>query len=222
MIDYLRMRENMIAGQLLPGRIDNDLIINAFSDTPREQFLPENLKPIAYSDSSINLGNNRFMIDPLNLAKMIQFAKIESDNIVLVIGSNLGYESALISKIASTVVGLEAIHDFKKKSENTIKELNIDNVLFVEGEYNKGYSKYAPYDVIIVLGSIYFLKESLFNQLGSKGKLITSEPHNKFSSEGRAILYSKTDNLISKQNLFDLTLPKIEGFEADSKDSFIF
>ena len=222
MIDYLLMRKSMIAGQLLPGRINDESILNAFLNVPRENFLPKNLKPIAYSDTVIDIGSDKFMIDPLNLAKMIQYTQIKSDNLVLIIGSNYGYETALVSKIASTVIGLEANCEFKNSSERKIKELNINNALIVEGELNKGYNKYAPYDVILVLGSISFLKENLFNQLSSKGRLIASEPHSNFSLEGKAVMYSKTDNSISKQNLFDLTLPKIQGFESDVKNNFVF
>ena len=221
MIDYSSMKQNMIEGQLLPGRITETSIINAFKELPREYFLPDHLKPFAYSDKHISLENNRFLMAPLSIALMIQATKITTDEIILVIGSWTGYESSIISKLSSTVIALDSNKELKKIAEKNIRAMNINNIVLVNGKHNLGYKKYAPYDLIFISGSVNNIKSSLFDQLGENGRLIACKPHNQVILNGKVIIYTKTSGVISKQYLFDLALPKMEGFENVENNNFV-
>ena len=107
MTNFSKMRENMIAGQFLPALIKKSEILEAFGSLPRERFLVENLKPLSYSDKNIKIKDDRYLISPLNYAKILQAAEIKNKEVVLLIGAGLGYETLILSKMAGTVVALE-------------------------------------------------------------------------------------------------------------------
>ena len=103
--------------------------LSVFIEIDREKYLPENMKHLAYSDINIKVDKERYLISPYCLAKIIEKSKIKSKDIVLLIGSSFGYESAIISKLSNTVIALEENINFHRKAEINIKNSLIDNVV---------------------------------------------------------------------------------------------
>ena len=209
MTNFFKMRENMIAGQFLPAMIKDTTILDVFSKFPREKFLVDKHKPLSYSDNNIKIKENRYLISPLNYAKILQAAEIKNKEVVLLIGAGLGYETLILSKIAGTVVALEEDHSFFNESEKVLKEYESDNVINVKGEHNLGYAKHAPYDSIIFLGAINQVKSIFFDQLALKGKLLVCQTINDDIDEGKLYIYYNFKNNLVKKELFDLNLPKL-------------
>ena len=133
----------------------------------------------------------------------------------------INFESSIISKMVSTVVTIVTSKSYKDSSERCFKDLNINNIISVLGEENLGYTEHSPYDVIILLGTILELDKNILKQLGDKGRLIVCHPHNELYKEGRAYLYTKIKNNISKQSLFDITLPNIGDFNNQNDNKFL-
>ena len=219
MSTFQKMKENMILGQFLPGMIKDKNLLKAFNEIDREKYLPHDLKHLAYSEINIKIADNRFLISPYCLAKIIEKSNINRKDVVLLVGSGYGYESAIISKISSAVMALEENINFHKQAEINIKNNLIDNVVNINGELFKGCEKFSPFDIIIFLGSVNKVNETLLNQLSNNGKLMICESYNANLDESKLFMYTKTNNNVFKEFICDLNIPKLIFYE-DSKEVF--
>jgi protein-L-isoaspartate(D-aspartate) O-methyltransferase len=210
-------RHNMVENQIRTNRITNPLIIQSMDDIPREAYVPEIYKGMAYIDTAISLGGGRHILEPLALARLTQAAEIMPGDIALVVGSGAGYAAALIARIADAVVALESDKALAAQSTETLTEQGIDTVAVVCGALAKGYPKQAPYDVIFFNGAVSEVPKAILDQLAEGGRLaaIVAEP-----MVGRGIVYVRTGGVISSRHMFDANAPILPGFEP--KPEFVF
>ena len=108
MTDFALARRNMIDGQLRPNRVTNAQLLAAIGGLPREQFLPEGLRSVAYSDDDVPLGNGRFLMEPMVLARLIQSLQSRPDDRAMVVASGRGYGAALLARFVNSVVAVES------------------------------------------------------------------------------------------------------------------
>ena len=207
MNNFIQMRQNMIAGQFLPGLIKNKKIIEFFGNTPRELFLPEQFQSLAYSDLNIKISNNRYVPSPFNTAKIFQEAELKGSEVILLIGANLGYEATVLSKLVDTVVAIEENADMKKNADANIKKVNAENILLLRSNHRLGHKKLAPYDIIISLEPQNTIENTLLDQLSEGGKLVYCEKQNVKLNEGKLNVYYREGNRYIKRQLFDLNIP---------------
>ena len=149
MTNFVQMRKNMILGQFLPASIKNDKILKIYENLARESFLPNDQKPIAYSDLNVKVTQKRHLPSPLNSAKIFQEANFTGKEVVLLIGANYGYEAAILSSMVETVIAIEEDKKLFNLGESNFKNLNIENLIFLNSNHNNGYKKLGLYDVII-------------------------------------------------------------------------
>ena len=219
MTSYNRMRENMILGQFLPGLIKNATLLDTFRKIDREKYLPDGVRHMAYSDIHIKMSNNRYFVSPFALAKILEKANIESKEVVLLIGAGIGYESAILSKLSSTVMALEENISFYKQAEINLANNQIENVININGAFLKGCKKYAPYDKIIFLGSTNKSSEELLNQLSDFGQLLICENFEYNLDESKLVVYTKNKKKFYKENICDLNIPRLV-FDYNDNSSF--
>ena len=210
-------RHNMVENQIRTNRITDELIIEAMDDIPREAYVPEMYKGIAYIDTSISLENDRHIMEQLALARLTQAAEIMPGDIALVVGSGAGYAAALIARLADAVVALESDKALAASSVETLTDQGIDTVAVVTGALNKGYAKQAPYDVILFNGAVAEVPEAILKQLAEGGRLvaIVAEP-----TVGRGMIYTRTSSGVFGRHAFDANAPILPGFEQ--KPEFVF
>ena len=218
MMDYAVARNNMVESQIRTNRVTDPRIIGAMSELPRERFLPRNLRGIAYVDEDIPLGSDRYLMEPLVLARLLQGAEIRDTDVVLNIGAGVGYDAAVISRLATTVIGLEADGALVSQANMTLSALGIDNVVLVEGSLKAGYPRQAPYDVIVLGGAVDEVPDAFVRQLGPGGRLVgvvmaPGEP-------GRAMLLLRVGDVVNRRILFDATTGRLPGFAREP--SFVF
>ncbi len=216
-MNTITARHNMVESQIRTNRITDPLIIDSMNDIPREAYVPEIYKGMAYIDTSISLGGGRYMLEPLALARLTQAAKIIQDDIVLIIGSGAGYAAALIARIADAVVAIENDKALAAQSTEVLNEQGIDTVAVILTALAKGYPKQAPYDVILFNGAISEVPAKILDQLAEDGRLVAilAEP-----MMGRGMVYTRTGGVISSRHIFDATVPILLGFEP--KPEFVF
>ena len=216
-MDMTTARHNMVENQIRTNRITDSIIIDAMDDIPREAYVPELYKGVAYIDAAISLGGDRYILEPLALARLTQAAAILPGDIALIIGSGAGYAAALIARIADAVVALENDKTLASKSSEILSEQGIDTVAVVSGALAKGYPTQAPYDVIFLNGAVAKVPEVILNQLAEGGRLVAilAEP-----LVGRGMLYTRTNGVISGLHVFDANAPILLGFEL--KPEFVF
>ena len=107
MTDFIQARKNMVDCQIHPSGIVDGWILESFQNIPRELFVPEKLQGIAYTDENIDIGQGRFLMEPIVHAKLLQAVAPDKSDVVLDIGVGTGYSSAILCPNVSTVVALE-------------------------------------------------------------------------------------------------------------------
>ena len=109
MTDFALARRNMVDGQLRPNRVTNAQLLAAIGDLPRERFLPEGLRSVAYADDDVPLGKGRFLMEPMVLARLIQTLQPLPEDKALVVASGRGYGAALLARLVKSVVRSRAM-----------------------------------------------------------------------------------------------------------------
>ena len=213
MTNFLQMRKNMILGQFLPASIKNNKILRTYETMARETFLPNYHKSIAYSDLNIKLNQKRHLPSPLNSAKILQEANFSGKEVVLLIGANYGYEAAIISSMVETIIAIEEDTKLFNLGERNIKNLNIENLVFLNTNHSNGYKKLGLYDVIINIDLSFNINNELIDQLVDKGKLFFCEQHNNQVRESKLSVIYKSKNNFFKKSLFDINIPFLSAVD---------
>lgn len=216
-MDYAAARHNMVEGQIRPSAVTDTLVIDAMADIPRELFVPKNMRGIAYVDEDLDLGNGRCLMDPTVLARLLQSAEIEKTDVVLDIGCGTGYSTAVLSRIASTVVAVEPDADFNARASATLSELSIDNVAVISADLTVGCPDQGPFDVIILGGSVEEIPQDLLNLLAEGGRLLAVLNKGRV---GVATMITRSGEALGERSLFDASIPALPGFAKPA--AFVF
>lgn len=223
MAQFALQRKNMVESQVRPSDITDRRVIRAMLDVPRELFVPEAQRPIAYMDEDIPLSPpvhgqvSRALIAPRVLARLIQSLELGDNDVVLDVGCGTGYASAVLSKIASKVVALEADHGLADQAKKAFGTLSIDNVTVITGALSTGHPKAGPYDAILLGGAVPGVPPGVLDQLKDGGRLVTVLAENAF---GQAMQWRRLGGTFDARALFDAGAPRLPGFEH--KKEFVF
>ena len=212
MVDFAAARLNMVESQLRTNKVTDLRLLGAFETVPRELFVPEPLRGIAYIDEDVALGGGRFVMEPRVLARLLQAAQPGPEDVALDLGCGSGYATAILSRLVATVVALEDDAALATAVNRTLGELEIDNAVVVEGRLTEGYPKQAPYNVILLGGAVAEVPAAIADQLAEGGRLVTVVSAG--LGLGRATLMRRDGGVISSRVLYDAALPVLPGFEA--------
>ncbi|MGU3576782.1 protein-L-isoaspartate O-methyltransferase family protein [Brucellaceae bacterium C25G] len=217
--DFENLRTKMVDNQIRTTDVTNLALLDAFLAVPREAFVPENRKELAYIDEDILLDSEatRYLMEPSPLAKLIQLAEVKSSDLVLDVGCGSGYACAILSQLAGSVVGLENDSALAANASATLERLGYDNVVIVSGELNHGHSAQAPYDIILIEGAVDYIPQSLKDQLKDGGKLIAVEGRGNL---GVARIYTKENSAISCRDAFNLSVKSLHEFAHKAEFAF--
>lgn len=152
--------------------IKDKRIIDAIDSTPRELFVPDSLKDIAYIDSALPIGFGQTISQPSLVAHMIQLLELTGEEKVLEIGTGSGYQTALLAKLANKVYTIEIVKELYEKSKQTLDALGIKNVEYKLGNGYDGWEEYAPFDRIIVTAAPPKIPSKLLQQLKKDGRMV--------------------------------------------------
>lgn len=210
-MDYRSARANMVDSQIRPNRVTDQRLLEALKAVPREQFLPEARRGTAYIDEDIDLGGGRSLMEPMVLARLLQAAAVMPGDMALDIGCGCGYASALLARLAGTVIALESDQGLIATAEQALQEQEIDNVAVVSGELTAGCPEQAPYNVILLNGAVAEVPAAIQEQLADGARLVTVLRED--SGLGRATLLERRGSRSSSRTLFDATTALLPGFE---------
>ena len=193
---------NMVKGQVAPNRVTNSVIMDAMAEIPREFFILEHYKDVAYIDDRLPMGEGRFILPPSVFARMLQTLDLQSKDKVLDVACGSGYSSIIIARLAGQVIGIDNIASLITKAHKYINKIQEKKVAFKNGELLGGDSQNAPFDAIFVNGTFKKEPEELLSQLKVGGRLVML-----LADKGlhKVMLYTKTDEGIDSTHLFDAT-----------------
>lgn len=217
---YAKARENMVECQLMPDGVTDEDILNAYLSVPREVFLPEQKRDVAYIDEDLMLDDKRFILEPSTHARMIQALNISKDEAVLDVACATGYSSAILSYLSNTVVALGQDEDISNIAKENCENLGIYNVAFFTGELLSCCPDYAPYSAIIFNGALPRLPEDVLHNLAVNGRLIYIERKPNAHIGSVIMIHKLKDDRYSRLNLFDAATPYLPGF--DQEEEFVF
>lgn len=173
--EYKEKREEMVEKHLKGRGIVDENILEAFLKVPREEFVPEEYKDLAYSDSPLPIGHGATISQPYIVALMCQILKLDSNSKVLDIGTGSGYQAAILSLICKKVITIERIGELAKSASKNLKKLNYDNVKVIHADGSLGYKQEAPYDGIKVAATTDHIPKAWKEQLKEGGRIVYPE-----------------------------------------------
>lgn len=217
MTDYARARANMVENQLRPSRIDNPRLLAAMGEIPREAFCPPALRGAAYGDDDLDLGGGRHLMEPLALAKLIQAAAPQPGDVALVIGCDTGYCAAVLSRMVATLFLLVQEGGQAPAIEELLAELGCDNVVLQAGDPRGGLAAQAPFDIVLLAGSVERVPQSLIDQLGEGGRLVAVVNHGRV---GKVTVFHKLGGAIGNTTPVDAAVPPLAGLQPEPAFSF--
>ncbi len=219
MTDFALARRNMVDGQLRPNRVNNAALLAAIGELPRERFLPDGLKSVAYADDDVPLGSGRYMMEPMVLARLIQSLQPQPEDKALVAASGRGYGAAILARLVGSVVAVENNADLAASAQQTLRDLGVSNIQLVAGQPDQGAAASAPYDVILIEGAVQEVPRAIADQLAEGGRLATvlADPS---GALGVAQLFVKQGGVTSGRPLFDAGTPLLPGFTPPPRFTF--
>ena len=207
----------MVDSQLKPNGVLDDRLIGAMSQIPRESFVPEAINSLAYVDEDLQIGDERYLMEAMIFGKLIQACAITDEDVVLDIGCGLGYATAVMGKLAATVVALEEDQQFYLAATKNLANLNVDNAAVIEGPHNLGAPSHGPYDVIFIGGAVENIPDEIKHQLNNGGRLATVIRSGKI---GRGLIIKREGEEFAHRELFDALTPILTGFKEEQ--GFVF
>ncbi len=214
MSGFSTARQKMVDGQVRPSDVTDIRILDAMLAVPREAFVPETQRALAYLDLDLDVSEggaaSRCLIKPVVTAKMLQAAEIGETDTVLVVGCATGYTAAVVAKLAGQVTATEADPALSAKAGQVLGELGLGHVTVRTAEAAAGDPAGAPYDVIVLNGATEIAPERLYAQLKDGGRLVgvfaTTRPP-------RATIVTRSHGDFGNRALFDATAPVLPGLE---------
>ena len=209
MTDYKKRRKIMVDTQIRPSDVTKFPIIDAFLAVPREKFVPDGKREAAYIGENFQIGQSRIILEPRTLAKLLDALDIHNDELVLDIGSGLGYSSAIISLIAEVVIAVEEDTSLASEAEEILSEIGADSVVVEVNKLEEGAPEHGPYDVIMIQGGVEEIPGSILEQLKNGGRVGAI-----FMEEGlgTAKIGFKLNDKINWRYSFNAAAPVLPGF----------
>lgn len=208
----------MVERQIRPNNVTDERVIEAFLTLNREQFVPERLRATAYADNDLPLGGGRYLMTPMVAARLLQALEITRTDTALVVGAGVGYEAALIARIARSVVAFEEEAELARLGRGALVEHRIANVKFVEAPAAQIGRPRASYDVIFFAGAVAEIPAEIAAQLAEGGRLAVVIRADE--GPGRATLVTRTGGLLAHRVMFDAATPMLPDFSR--KPAFVF
>jgi protein-L-isoaspartate(D-aspartate) O-methyltransferase len=220
MSGFSTARQKMVDGQVRTSDVTDSRILDAMVALPREEFVPENKRALAYLDLDLDVASGaakRFLIKPVLTAKLLQAAEIANTDNMLIVGCATGYAAALASQLAGKVTATENDPDLVATGKEILARRGIKNATFQLGEPGAGAPASGPYDVIMLNGATEIVPEQLYGQLKDGGRLVGVFA---LIRPSRAMIVTHSHNDFGSRALFDAAAPVLPGLEQ--RPAFVF
>jgi protein-L-isoaspartate(D-aspartate) O-methyltransferase len=211
-------RFNMVEQQIRPWQVLDAQVLTVLSNVQRELFVPQAYQAMAYTDTDIPLGHGESMAPPRVAARLMHDLHLTGTEKVLEIGTGSGYMAALLAGRAQRVVSLEINPELASNARNNLQRAGITNVDVRVADGSTGASGDAPFDAIVLGGSVAEVPQVLLQQLAVGGRLLAIVGTDHVMA---ATLFTRTaDAAWSSKALWDHTAPRLQGFTEPTRFKF--
>jgi protein-L-isoaspartate(D-aspartate) O-methyltransferase len=162
----------MVERQLRRRGIADERVLQAMSRVPRELFVPENLRHLAYEDGALPIGYGQTISQPFIVATICSLLELTGDERVLDVGAGSGYQAAVLAELAREVVTIERVPELAERARAALAEAGYDRVEVRVGDGSLGVPDRAPFDGIAVAAAAPSIPPALYSQLNEGGRLV--------------------------------------------------
>jgi protein-L-isoaspartate(D-aspartate) O-methyltransferase len=221
MTDFAAARRMMVDGQIRTADVTDRSLLAAFLDVPRERFCPADKASLAYIDLDVRVSEPgqpaRCLLKPMVLGKLLQAIALTESDHVLDVGCATGYSTAVLSRLAAVVVGLEEDENLARQARQALAELGCANAKIVAAPLTRGFAEGGPYDAIVLQGSVEVVPEALLAQLKDGGRLACVLGR---GPGAKAMIYRSIGGEISGRPVCDAAAALLPGFSKPP--AFVF
>lgn len=201
-------RHNMVEQQIKPHSVLNPKILHLLESLHRENFVPMAYQQIAYADTSVPLGNNRILLPPDIIGRLLEALRFNGSEQVLEIGTGTGYLTALLARLSQHVTSVEVLKPLALQANRNLLDLGIKNYEIITGNALEVLKGSKAFDVIVLTGSITYLPKRLSNHLKYGGKLFAVLGHDPIM---QACIFTRiNEGEWSKTTLFETVVPPLK------------
>lgn len=210
MTDFAQRRTMMVDTQVRPNDVTSYPVIDAMLAVPREQFVPESRRDVAYAGENLDIAPGRILFEPRTLGKMMEVLDLQSSDLVLNIAAGYGYTSAVMARIAEAVVAVEEDEMMAAEAQSRLAAQDVFNVVVVTAPMAEGCKSQAPYDAMLIEGAIEDLPAGLADQLRDGGRIVAL-----FREDNLGVVRvgRKVDGRLNWRFCFNAGAPLLPGFE---------
>jgi protein-L-isoaspartate(D-aspartate) O-methyltransferase len=203
-------RFNMIEQQIRPWNVLDDNVLSLLSIVRREEFVPPAYRAMAFVDTEVPIGEGQVMLPPRVEARLLQEAQVQRHHTVLEVGAGTGYMAALLAHRARSVVTLDKRAAMAAMASENLKRAGVANVTVRQADGSGGLPQQAPFDVIMLSGSVATAPQKLLEQLTPGGHLLAIIGYLPIMT---AVRITRLDERsFHTTQLFETVAPRLEGF----------
>ncbi|HET9823384.1 MAG TPA: protein-L-isoaspartate O-methyltransferase [Burkholderiaceae bacterium] len=211
-------RFNMIEQQIRPWEVLDQGVLSLLSDVHREDFVPPAYRALAFVDTEVPLPEGQRMLAPKIEARLLQELRLTGQERVLEVGTGSGHMAALLGRMARSVTSVEIRPALAACARDNLRRTGLANVTVREGNGSTGQPAEAPFDVILLSGSVAKVPDGLLAQLALGGRLAAIVGHEPVM---HAVLITKVAEAQFKRvELFDTVAPRLDGFPEPTRFAF--
>ena len=213
MIAAIRVIAQHLADEIGKTALDDQVLV-AMAKVPRHEFVPIEVQPYAYLNRPLPIGFDKTISQPLMVAVMTDLLELKPDDVVLEIGTGLGYQSAILAELASKVYTVEIIDELAQRAEQRLKREGYTNVEVRVGNGYFGWPEHAPFDKVIVTAAPDLIPPPLINQLNPSGKMVI--PVGLPRAQQLVVVNKDASGNVSTKEIMRVLFSLLEGAEQTS------
>ena len=171
-LDFERARFNMVEQQIRPWEVLDQRVLDLLMRVRREDYVPPRYRALAFADMEIPIGHGETMLAPKIEARMLQELALAPEDRILEVGTGSGYMTALLGSLGSHVYSVDIVPEFIQTAGVKLAAHGVTNVTLESGDAARGWDRHAPYDAVVVTGSLPVLPDAFPKSLRPGGRLI--------------------------------------------------
>jgi protein-L-isoaspartate(D-aspartate) O-methyltransferase len=170
--DFVSQRDIMVEVQIRARGVSDEKVLTAMRKVPRHLFVPDELRPFAYGDEPLPIGEGQTISQPYIVAYMTQVLQLSEGERILEVGTGSGYQTAVLAEIVREVFTIELLSVLSDRARTLLEALGYKNIRLKAGDGTLGWDENAPFDAIMVTAAAPAVPKRLQEQLGPKGRMI--------------------------------------------------
>jgi len=221
--DFAILRQHMLAEisartLMLHGAIGkpalDERVMAAMGNVPRHEFVPVEVQPLAYANTPLPIGFDKTISQPFIVALMTDLLQVGADDVVLEIGTGLGYQAAVLAQLARKVYSIEIIEELAQQAKTRLKGCSNVELRIANGYH--GWSEHAPFDRVMVTAAPDLIPPPLIHQLKAGGRMVI--PAGLPDAQQLVLVEKQRDGRLTMKEILQVRFSQLEGGEPGNLD----